>query len=150
MSSAVIKNNITFNKPEDIANAFNKHFINISSTIQSTIKFSINKFHNFLPDTDINSFFIKPVDKIEIQNIILSLNRLNAVGSNNIPTKILKLLSKDISNQSSELFSFSFSLSVFPSILKSIKVIPIFKKESKLSNIDKLLKDLCIIACMSF
>ena len=51
----------------------------------------------------------------------------------------------------SELFNLSFSHGVFPSILKSSKVIPIFKKESKLkcsnyrpisllSNIDKILE----------
>ena len=130
--SAVTENNITLTKPEDIANALNKYFINIPSTIQSTIKFSRNIFPNFHSDTDINSCFIKPVDKTKIQNIIFSLNPLKAVGCNNIPTKILKLFSIDISNQLPQLFNLSFSLAVFPSILKSSKVIPIFEKESKL------------------
>ena len=62
MPSAVIENNITLTKPRNITNAFNKTFINISSSIQSTIKFSRNKFHDFL--SNINSFSIKPVDKI--------------------------------------------------------------------------------------
>ena len=123
--SAVIENNITLTKLEDIANAFNKYFINISRTIQSTIKFSRSKCHDFLPDIDINSFIIKPVDKTEMQNI-LSLNPLKAVDPNSVPTKILKLLSSDISNQLSELFNLSFLLGVFPSILKSSKIIPIF------------------------
>ena len=123
--SAVIENNITLTKLEDIANAFNKYFINISRTIQSTIKFSSSKCHDFLPDIDINSFIIKPVDKTEMQNI-LSLNPLKAVDPNSVPTKILKLLSSDISNQLSELFNLSFLLGVFPSILKSSKIIPIF------------------------
>ena len=123
--SAVIENNITLTKLEDIANAFNKYFINISRTIQSTIKFSRSKCHDFLPDIDINSFIIKPVDKTEMQNI-LSLNPLKAVDPNSVPTKILKLLSSDISNQLSELFKLSFLLGVFPSILKSSKIIPIF------------------------
>ena len=78
------------------------------------------------------SFFIKPVDKIEIQNIILSLNPLQAVWRNSFPTKILKSLSNDISNQLSELLNLSFTIGGFPSILKSSKVIPIFKKVSKL------------------
>ena len=123
--SAVIENNITLTKLEDIANAFNKYFINISRTIQSTIKFSRSKCHDFLPDIDINSFIIKPVHKTEMQNI-LSLNPLKAVDPNSVPTKILKLLSSDISNQFSELFNLSFLLGVFPSILKSSKIIPIF------------------------
>ena len=128
MPSAVIENNITLTKPKDIANGFNKYFINISRSIQSTIKFSRIKFHNFLPNIEINSFLIKPVDKIETKNIILSLNPLKAVSPNSILTKILKLLSNDISNQLPELFNLSFSHGVFPSVLKSSKVITIFKK----------------------
>ena len=83
--------------------------------------------------------------------MILSINPLRAAGPNGILTKILKLLSNHISNQLSELLNLSFSLDVFLSILKSGKVIPIFKKESKLkcsnyrtisllSNIDKILE----------
>ena len=93
MSSTLIENDITLTKPKDFANAFKKYFINISSS----------KF-----------FFIKPVDKIEIKNIISSLNRLKTVGPNSIPTKILKLLSNNMSNQLSELLNLSFSLGVFP------------------------------------
>lgn len=101
----------------------------MSRMIQSTIKFSRNKSRDFLSNIDFNSCFIKPVDKMEIQNI-LSLNHLKAVGPNSIPTKILKFHSNGISNQSSELIHLSFSLSVFPSILKSSKV---FQKESYLN-----------------
>ena len=118
--------------------------------IQSAIKFFRNKFHGFLPDLD-NSFFINPVNKTEVRKIILSLNLLKAVGPNSIPSTILKLLSKNISNQLSELFNLPLSLVVFPLILKSSKFISIFKKESELkysscrpiflpSNIDKILE----------
>ena len=58
--SAVIENNITLTKPKGIADAFNKYFINISSLIQSAIKFSRNKIHEILPDVDINS---RPFDE---------------------------------------------------------------------------------------
>ena len=54
---AVIENNITLTKPEDIANAFNKYFTNISSTLQPTIKFSRKYFHDFLLDIGINSIY---------------------------------------------------------------------------------------------
>ena len=68
--SAIIENNIRLTKPKDIANVFNKYLI-ISNSIQSKTKFSRNKFHDFLPDIYINSFFIKPVDKIEVQKFFI-------------------------------------------------------------------------------
>ena len=77
-----------------------------------------------------------PVDKTDFQNIILSLNPLRALGLNSISTKILKLLSNDISSHLTELVNFSWPLSAFASIcLKPSKIISIFEKESKLNLI---------------
>ena len=78
MFSALTENNLSN------ANAFNKYCINISSSIHFILKFFRNRF---------NEASIKPIDKIEVKNIILYLNPLKAVGSNSIPIKILKLLS---------------------------------------------------------
>ena len=83
---------------------------------------------NFLPDIDINSFFIKPVDKRKIQIIVLPLNPVKAVGPNSVPTKITKFIRNNISNQLPELFNLSLLLNVFPSILKSSKFIPVLKR----------------------
>ena len=58
-------------------------------------------------------------------------------------------MSNDISTQFTELFNLSFSEGVFPSIVKTCKVIPVYKKDSQrncfnyrpislLSNIDKI------------
>ena len=69
--------------------------------------------------------------KAEIENVISSLDSNKSVGPNSISTKILKLLKNDISSQLSELFNISFSSGVFPSILKTVKVIP-EHKDSKL------------------
>ena len=88
-------NSITSTKPEKIANAFNKYFVSISSTIQSTSRFSRKKFREFLHDIGINSFYIKSVDKIDIENII-SYYLLKAVVPNSIATKIIKLPSNNI------------------------------------------------------
>ena len=58
-----------------------------------------------------------------------------------------------MSKQLADLFNLSFKTSVFPSVLKTAKIIPIFKKDSKLdysnyrpisllSNIEKILEKL--------
>ena len=85
--------------------------------------------------------------------MILSLNESKSVGTNGLPTKILKLLKNEISVELIDIFQLSFSTGVFPSGLKIAKVIPIHKKESQLkcsnyrpisllSNLDKILEKL--------
>ena len=124
--STIIEDNISLTNPKDIADAFSNYFSNMATGIKSSIKYYRNKFFDFLPQININSFFINPTDKTEIKKIILSLDPLRSIGPNGIPTKILKVLSNDISTQFAELFKLSFSEGVFPSILKTCKVIPIY------------------------
>ena len=63
------------------------------------------------------------------------------------------MLKNDISEQLADLFNLSFTTGTFPSLLKTAKVIPIHKKDSKLnftnyhpisllSNLDKILEKL--------
>ena len=86
-------------------------------------------------------------------NIISSLKSNKASSQNNIPYKILCFLKNEISKQLADLFNLSFMTGVFPSLLKTAKVVPVFKKDSKLdysnyrpisllSNIEKILEKL--------
>ena len=103
--------------------------------------------------TNFNSFFITPTDSQEFISIISSLSDNKSSGQNSIPTRILKLLKKDISTQLVDIFNLSFSSGIYPTPLKTANVIPIHKKDSKLecsnyrpnallSNIDKILEKL--------
>ena len=65
-------------------------------------------------------------------NIISSLNSNKDSGPNSISYRVLCLMKNEISMQSADLFNLSFMTSVFPSVLKTAKVAPIFKKDSKL------------------
>ena len=75
--------------------------------------------------------FLQPTDKEEIANIS-SLNSNKASGPNSIPYRILFLLKNEISKQLADLFNLSFMTGVFPSVLKTAKVVPVFKRDSKL------------------
>ena len=61
--------------------------------------------------------------------------------------------------QLADLFNFSFMTNVFPSLLKTAKLVPVFKKDSKLdyskyrpisllSNIEKILEELIYKSCI--
>ena len=76
--------------------------------------------------------FLQPTDKEEIANIILSLNSDKASGSNSIPYRILFLLKYEILKQLADLLNLSFMTDVFSSLLKTAKVVSVFKKDPKL------------------
>ena len=97
----------------------------------SNIKFPPKHYTDYLSSTNTNKFFLTPTDKNEISFIISSLDPHKLFDPNSTPVKILKLLKNDISQQLSDIFNMSFLTGQFPSVLKIAKVIPIYKKQSK-------------------
>ena len=100
-------------------------------------------------------------DKHKAALIVSSFDSTRSVGSNSIPTKILKLFKNDISCQLANIFNMSFTSGVFPSALKIAKVVPVHKKDSKLdfsnyrpipllSNLDKILEKIMYTRIFKF
>ena len=130
--SSISYNNKTVTSPFKIANVFNDYFSYVALYIKSSIKYSAKAFHEFLPPLNINSFFQSSTDKNEIISIISVLDSQKASGPNSIPIKISKLMKNDKSDQLAVSFNLSFSCGSFPTILKTRKVTPVYKKDSKL------------------
>ena len=97
--------------------------------------------------------FLQPTDKEQIANIISFLNSNKASCPNSIHYRPLFFRKNEISKQLADLFNLFFTTGVFPSVLKTAKVVPVFKKDSKLdyrnyrpifllSNIEKILEKL--------
>ena len=82
---------------------------------------------------NVNSFSITPTDSEEIISIISSLNDNKSSGPNSIPTRVLKLLKKDISKQLADIFSLTFSSGVCHTPFKIVKVIATYKKPQNLN-----------------
>ena len=139
--------------PYDIANTFNSYFASIAETTKKSIKYSHKHFSDYLSNESSSTTFLQPTDKEEIANIISSLNSNKDSGPNSLHYRILFLLKNEISKQLADLCNLSFMTGVFPSVLKIAKVVPVFKKDSKLnysnycpisllSNIEKILEKL--------
>ena len=147
---SIIRNDEKYiNDPIAIANTFNNFFTSIAETVQSKIKFSNKSFRSFLSTKNNDSFVITASNKEEICKIISSCNINKSCGPNSIPTKILHLVKDQISKHLATISNSSFFAGIFLTILKTAKVIPIHKKDSKLevsnyrpisllSNIDKI------------
>ena len=142
-----LDNGDTVTNPYDIANTFNNYF----ASVAETTKYFHKHFSDYLSNENSSTIILQPTDKEEIANIISSLNSNKAFGPNSIPYKILFLLKNEILKQLADLFNLSFMTGIFPSVLKTAKVVPVFKTDAKLdysnyrpisllSNIEKTLE----------
>ena len=74
------------------------------------------------------SFYLYPITVFEILKIITSIKSTNSCGLDDIPPKILKLLSDTTLGALAHIFNLSFVTSKYISAFKFAKVTPIFKK----------------------
>ena len=140
--------------PTEIANKFNDYYTTIADNILEKRKYGGKAaFNDFLGDHVPNSMGLYPCDDVEVISIIKQLSNRKSTGPNSIPTDILHLLMLDISKPLAQIYNLSFKMGEFPDMLKIAKVIPIFKKDSKLlvsnyrpisllSNLNKILEKL--------
>ena len=121
--------NFGLQKSISAKNKLLKNFINKKDLV---LKEEFHTNSDYLSNENSSTIFLQPNNKEEIANIISSLNSNRASGPNSIPYRILFLPKNEISKQLADLFNLSFMTGVFPSVLKTAKVVPVFKKDSKL------------------
>ena len=95
------------------------------------IKDSCKYFSDHLNNQCNNSILIQPTNSEEIAILISTLNMNKSSGPNSIHYKILNLLKKYIPKQLADLFNLFF-IRCLSSLLKVTKVVPVYKKDSKL------------------
>ena len=124
----VIKNEIK------IANEFNEYFSNIADRLVNKIpiKKSRKRFHKYLLGRNSESLFLHYTNPIEIIKILKSLSYKTSSGWDDIPQKLIKESPLNIIKVLSHIFNLSIEEGVFPEKMKIAKVIPIFKKGSKI------------------
>jgi len=136
--------------PIDISNHINDYFTNIAESILAKRKFTGDgNFEKYLTNPSENSLILSNVLASEVSEIIKKFDASKASGPSSIPIDLLKYLDKDISPILAQLINLSFETGSHPKKLRIAKVIPTFKKGSKLkasnyrpisllSNINKL------------
>lgn len=129
-----------------IANEFNEFYLNVTKKLhldKPTFKSEYN-IHNRS-----NSLFVTPCSEIEIYNVIRSLKNSSSYGWDEIPVRILKQYSGYLITPLCYVINLSLQQGVFPDLLKTAVIKPIFKKGDKhyidnyrpvslLSNVSKI------------
>ena len=117
------------------------------------LSFQTDPSEAFYQQKNNDSFIITATNKEEICKVISSLNINKSCGPNSIPASNLHLVQDQISKHLATICYLSFSTEIFPTILKTAKVILIHKKDSRLevsncrpisllSNIDQIFEKL--------
>ena len=133
-TSLIGQDNQLKTEPQDISNEFNNFFSNIAQDILDKRTYEGDgNFEQYLHDQNANAFTFDPVDEEEITSIISKFGVNKASGPTSVPTDILKYLKHEIAKPLTLLINLSITQGIHPDMLKIAKVIPIYKKGSKLN-----------------
>ena len=121
-------NNKTESNSKIMAETFNNFFVTIASDIDSKIIHTNTSYKDYLQGSVLNSFFLKPASETEVISVINEMKTNKSTGPNSIPTQILKISNQIICKPLTYLINFSFSNGIFPDLLKTSNVIPVFKR----------------------
>ena len=111
----------------EISEGFNNFFANIGPDLAKTIKGTEKRFSDFLShETDENFVFANMTPDI-INDALNRLKSKNSSGPDKISTNLLKSIIPTIMGPICYLFNLSFKTGFIPTILKTAKIVPIFK-----------------------
>ena len=84
--------NIDYDHPKDIANQFNKIFINVADDVHKTIPSALKSHAEYLKTPNPQSIFLYPRTPKEIEDMTDLINPTKVCGPDSIPIKLLKML----------------------------------------------------------
>ena len=114
--------------PLHIADKFNNHFFRVGKVLAEKIKPSnLDNFQQYLCNRACSSMFLNPTSTFEIPCIINQLNINKSCGSDGTEAKFIVFTSEVLSPVLAILFNTCFDFGIFPTCLKTTKVVPVYK-----------------------
>ena len=115
---------------QDIANNLNDFFSTVGSDLVSS--FTVNDdYKNYLPPSNLNSFFFHEIKAAELLAELLSLKDKKSMGPDSLSPFLVKVARNFILKPLLHIFNRAAIVGCFPDKLKQSKVMPIFKKGAK-------------------
>lgn len=115
--------------PKILANKFNEHYINIgnNNNLKNSNVCSVKDLKSSLA----NSMFIQGTTELEIIKIIKTLKSSNTCGFDEISMTLLKAICFEITSPLTYLINNSIESGIFPVLLKTSTIKPIYKSGNK-------------------
>ena len=108
---------------EDIADQFNKHFINVGPNLASKIDKSNENPIQYISSSSINSFVMESVT--QVSNLFKNLDTNKS--SIDIPNQLIKIAAEPLSVPFTQIYNQSIETGIVPNILKVSQVTPVYK-----------------------
>ena len=126
-------NEINIVSKQSIADGFNNFFVDVGSNLDKKITVADNaaSIYDFMGQQCPNSMFINPVSEDEVVNIIKSCKPKHSKDCDDINMYVLSKVTDQIVKPLVHIFNLSFSSGIFPSEMKTAKVIPVFKSGNR-------------------
>ena len=112
----------------EIANSFNKFFINIGRKMADKIPNVENVIHS---PRVLDSFVLSETTSSEIEKLIDNLNDNKSTREDDVLIKLIKMSSQILSPYLAHIFNTCIVQGVYPSLMKTAKVIPLYKDGGK-------------------
>ena len=123
----IVVNDVTIDDPLQMANTFNKYFVNVGPSLANNIPMVNKQPSNFLHGNFTSSMYLLPTNQYEVSDIITNLKNTNSKGFDELPVNLIKRCNTGISPILAYLNNQSFLEGIFPDHLKIAKVIPVYK-----------------------
>ena len=85
----IVRNNKTYTSNDDIADQFNKHFVNVGPGLASKIEDSYENPTQYILSSPANSFVMSTVTETQVLNLFMTLDKNKS--SIDIPNNLIKL-----------------------------------------------------------
>ena len=121
----IVRNKKTYTNNDDIADQFNKHFINVGPYLAGKIANSSVNPTRYISFSPSSSFAMSTVTETQVSSLFKALD-VNK-SSIDIPNKLIKLAAEPLSVPFTKIYNQSIEIGIVPNILKVSQVTPVYK-----------------------
>jgi hypothetical protein len=128
--------NFSYSNPHDIANGFNRFYVNIGSDLSNSMTVPQNDHHSYLKTRATSNFFMYPTCEQEVLTIVNNMKPKLSSGHDSLSPKLIRETSQHILSPLTHILNISMQYGTVPKQMKLAKVLPIFKsgEASDISN----------------
>ena len=115
-----------------VANRFNKFYTTIADKLVTKLGKPATKFQDYLKNPNEHSIFLNETEPGEVATLMSKLNTSKSGDIYGITPRLIKEAGPSMAINLSIIFNICLSTGIFPQLLKTAKVIPIYKAESRM------------------